>query len=783
MEEKNIKLTNKNNTKLYSLKEENQLKLNKLLNDNEFLENNNYILRLLKKSHMLPEKFDLLLREKTPLILNNAKNEKKILNLNENKEENTTIGYTKNKTQLTYELDDLLYNHSKSFSKSKKKYYKIKKENDEFLAFYHFNKNMKSNILNMDRKLISSARKKKIKKIFDEKNKIFDVINNNNYLLMSDENEMYYYFLYKSPNERRLYTEQNPYKYISKIKRYLKNKTFDKREDSSSEQKSQDNINNYKTHKNKGYKKKYNKTETNFFKNNEKIKINNKLNIDNSLKNNIKEKIIKNKVNNLKNIQNKDINKKYVIKKIISLNKNNFNIKKNLNNSTENNFKGNNKFNSNLNEDKNNQNRLINIKNEKPNIINKNNNNINNINNIKNKGININKNKLNNNIGLIKNKAGIKYIIEKSKNIVNSNFKPKNLKETNKIQQTLQKEINLLTEQNKSIIISKELENMKNNKEEQKDNNIFEKDNNKSINLKKEFKSFSKNNTNKITNTDSMMKNASITEKKYKDNIQNESPNKINNNNNVYRKKLSFSNLGEYYSNLNQNKTITNKYSSKSNNSEFIDNKSIDIKNYNDNKQNIVNIINNNCNKYTIDSSQKLLIKDENKIKRGNIYSFTNIKKNSINSSKRKTIFGLYEEQKNKLNKKYRQNTYKINAKKRKTYDQLIFYDLDLLGKKKGNNKSSFITGTNNYSTVANKKYIINYYKGQSLDNLITDIKTKNSNNKWYKFLRNELFHKDQINNIEKKNNYLNNLDKYFIKKYSEFQVLISYADDDSKNN
>ena len=56
----------------------------------------------------------------------------------------------------------------------------------------------------------------------------------------------------------------------------------------------------------------------------------------------------------------------------------------------------------------------------------------------------------------------------------------------------------------------------------------------------------------------------------------------------------------------------------------------------------------------------------------------------------------------------------------------------------------------------------------------------KNSNNKLYKFLRDELFQNNNIKIIENENKYLNNLDKYFIKKYSEFQVLISYADDNS---
>ena len=109
----------------------------------------------------------------------------------------------------------------------------------------------------------------------------------------------------------------------------------------------------------------------------------------------------------------------------------------------------------------------------------------------------------------------------------------------------------------------------------------------------------------------------------------------------------------------------------------------------------------------------------------------------------------------------------------------MIFYDLDLFDKKRVKNKTSFITGTNNYSNILNQKYILNFSKGQSLDLLINKIKEKN-NNKLYNFLRNELFKNEYMKKMENENKYLNNLDKYFIKKYSEFQVLISYSDDNS---
>ena len=185
--------------------------------------------------------------------------------------------------------------------------------------------------------------------------------------------------------------------------------------------------------------------------------------------------------------------------------------------------------------------------------------------------------------------------------------------------------------------------------------------------------------------------------------------------------------------------------------------------------------------RHSINVLQKLLIRDKDNIKENNniLISDNNLIKNPINSNKKKTIFDLYE-QNNKLNKKLRLHTNKLNLSKKRTYEQLIFYNLNLFDKKKGKNKSSFITDTNNnnFSTISDKKYILNYYRGQSLDSLVNNIKMKNGNKRLYKFLRDELFQNNNLEKMENENKYLNNLDKYFIKKYSEFQVLISYADD-----
>ena len=89
-------------------------------------------------------------------------------------------------------------------------------------------------------------------------------------------------------------------------------------------------------------------------------------------------------------------------------------------------------------------------------------------------------------------------------------------------------------------------------------------------------------------------------------------------------------------------------------------------------------------------------------------------------------------------------------------------------------NNGSFLTDPNNlnYSKMLDKKYVIN------LNNLIDDIKSKNKDNRMYQFLRDQLYNNKTLKKIEKANKYLSNFDKHFIKKYSQFQTLLSYEDD-----
>ena len=783
MEEKRINVPNNHQHAL--TKEENKRLLNKLLNDDEFIENNNYLLRLFKKSENLPDKVDLFFRVKNPL--------NKSIKANEN-----TIEHAKDKIELTYELDDLLYNHSKSFSKSKNKYYKIKKENDEFLAFYKYNKNNKSKTINSNAKSSTPHKKKiDIQKTIEE-NKNADVFFSDNYLLMKNQSEIYYHFLFQSLNERKNYTQQRPYKYIAKIKRYLRNKTFDKiEEEEDTERKINEHIK----------KKEYIKTETNFFNLKKKFKSENPPNLkynfakmnshiikDNNLNINIS-----NYYKKKKNLENLNIKKLNTIntKNDLNITKEKENIKFQGNNSK---YSATNSINSDINKNiKNSINKNMNNNNNKNenNIqVNKNINNINNninntfnnksINTISNEKNEINnnfetKNNINNNTDNISiNNNSLNINNNKNKNNIknNNNFSFKS-KDSNEIG-TIKRANKYLEDSSKEDNISiKDIEN-KINKDINGINKSYEKEINKSsksILFNKKVNLLAKYNTNEITfsNKNKIIKNIHENNNKIKLKMRS---NKIDNQNNIYNKKITHSNINEYYY-LNKSKTIDKKDS--------INNTNINTLTKNDNKNNKskdkINIfqINKNYNKYTINPFHKSLIKDKNKKKENKKHSINYLNNNSLNNKKRKTIFGLYEEQKNKLNRKNRQNNLSNFAKKR-TYDQLILYSLDLLDKKRGRHKSSFLTDTNNinYSNTSNKKYILNYYKGQSLESLVNTIKMKNSNNKLYKFLRDELFQNNNVKRIENENKYLNNLDKYFIKKYSEFQVLISYADDNS---
>ena len=235
-----IKLKKIKNSKSSLIKKDNQRRLNYLFNHELFQENNNYILRLLKRSQMLPDKISLLKRKKN--------------SINESDEDNEN-DYKKDKVELTYKLDDILYNNSKSFTKSKNKYYIIKKENDEFLEFYKFNKHHKSKSMNTKKQydnLPKNNDKNEIEINEDDDDLCYDAFKNDDYLLINEQDNIFFHFLNKSQNERKYYRFQGPYKYISKMKRYITTKSFDINNDDNNKVISENqNKNNFKRKKEK----------------------------------------------------------------------------------------------------------------------------------------------------------------------------------------------------------------------------------------------------------------------------------------------------------------------------------------------------------------------------------------------------------------------------------------------------------------------------------------------------------------------------------------------------
>ena len=180
-----IKLKKIKNSKSSLIKKDNQRRLNYLFNHELFQENNNYILRLLKRSQMLPDKISLLKRKKN--------------SINESDEDNENE-YKKDKVELTYKLDDILYNNSKSFTKSKNKYYIIKKENDEFLEFYKFNKHHKSKSMNTKKQydnLPKNNDKNEIEINEDDDDLCYDAFKNDDYLLINEQDNIFFHFLNK----------------------------------------------------------------------------------------------------------------------------------------------------------------------------------------------------------------------------------------------------------------------------------------------------------------------------------------------------------------------------------------------------------------------------------------------------------------------------------------------------------------------------------------------------------------------------------------------------------
>ena len=690
------KLTKIKNYKQTLDKNGQKKKLNLLLNDNLLVDNSNFLLRLLKKSQDVPDKYSLMKRVRTSVNRNNKYDDE------------IPVGFNKDKVDLTYELDDLLYDHSKSFSKSKKRYYRIKKENDDFLSFYKFSKNPKIITSNFQKRFNSVSNKKKYNyDIQDEELNNYDVLDKDNFLLIKEQNEMYFHYLHQTLNERRAYTQQEPYKYVNKIKKYIRKNSFD---------------NNGSERKNNHIHKKYNKTETNLSYKKDKIEI-----FGNKKKKN---------ENKNKNISHQ-------------------NSKNNSNNNSKNNIVENMK-------------KSTNIYNKKENNKNKSSNTITYFKSKNNDKNNYNSEKI------YKKMDKFKRNINKQENTDIANSHNYNVDEkNNKIEDYYKSESDIKKALNKTeIILSSSKINNKNiqiNKE-----NLLNTNNNRLINIKNvgSFKSNMKSEINRnIFHTKTISQNKKSLISKLKN-------------------KYNFSTTNNYC----QNKNISN-----INEQNFgKNNEAIKENNYINNKDtnNTINTFYPNINDvYTSKKSnnfsykskiEKILTKDEDKNKEKEINEMNNdYFSNNINKKRssvigyRRTIFDLYEEQKNKLNNSNKKNF--TNFKRgTKCFDRLTFNNnKDLFNRKEIRMKSSFLTDTNNINfTKIKDMNLSNYNNVKTLNAFVKNIKLKNKDKKLYRFLKHQFYHNKNLEKIEMANNYLNNFDKCFIKKYSEFQVLISNEDD-----
>ena len=676
-------------------------KLNLVLNDNLFIDNNNFLLRLLKKSQNVPDKYNLMKRVRTSVNRNNKYNEE------------NTIGFNKDKVELTYELDDLLYDHSKSFSKSKKRYYRIKKENDEFLSFYKFSKNPKIITSNFKKRFNSVSSKKKYNDdIQDEELNNYDVLDKDNFLLMKEQNEVYFYYLYQTLNERRAYTQQDPYKYAYKLKKYLRKNSFD---DNDSEK------NNNLIHK------EYNKTETNLSYKKDKIKDklmlirSNKINFDKS-KNISQQNSKNNSKNNNKNKIIENMKKSYNTYKIKENNKNN-------SNNTIPYFKSKNNDRNNYHSEK------IDKKMDKFKR-------------------NVTKNEYNSNVNIHD------YIADEKNNNINNNYKSEG--EINKKRNKTEVDLSSSKINNKIIAKNKE--------------NIININNNKLINIKNvgSFKSYVKPDANRLivhTKTISQNKNSIILKLKNKYNFTNK--------NNFHQNKINNSNINKQNIDKNKNEEIKkNNYISSKNTINTINTYYPNINDAFSNKKSTNFTYKNNIEKILTKDGDKNKGKEINEMNDDYFPNNINKKRSSVIGYKR-TIFDLYEEQKNKLNS-YNKNNFTNFKTGRKCFDQLAFSNnKNLFNRKEIRTKSSFLTDTNNINFTKIKDInMSNYNNAKTLNAFAKNIKLKSKDKKLYKFFKKHFYHSKNLQKIEKANNYLNNFDKCFFKKYSEFQVLISNEDD-----
>ena len=218
--------------------------LSKILNSDLFFQSSGMIKMALNKNRLIDKDFGIK-RAKTkidvgkkpkfnlsPKIKHSSKKSKE----EQQSDNNNNINTFFQKKEIPFELADIIENNKTKFEKVFDSFHDIKSKNDEFTSYWHY-----------VQKSLEKLKKnyEKTDEIYDKKNeeffknlkkydfstrdkielelekKITEKIFKSNPLMIKSNNDMLFYYLYKYKNKFINFKEQNPTKYLNKMKELL----------------------------------------------------------------------------------------------------------------------------------------------------------------------------------------------------------------------------------------------------------------------------------------------------------------------------------------------------------------------------------------------------------------------------------------------------------------------------------------------------------------------------------------------------------------------------------
>ena len=217
--------------------------LSKILNSDLFFQSSGVIKMALNKNRLIDKDFGVKRAKakidvgKKPKIIFNSKIKHNSKKSKEEENENNNINTFFQKREVPFELADIIENNKTIFEKVFDSFYKLKSKNDEFASHWHY--------VQKSIEKLKIQKYQKTDEIYDKKNdefsknlkkydfsardkmelelekKITEKIFKSNPLMIKSNNDMLFYYLYEYKNKFINFKEQNPTKYLNKMKELL----------------------------------------------------------------------------------------------------------------------------------------------------------------------------------------------------------------------------------------------------------------------------------------------------------------------------------------------------------------------------------------------------------------------------------------------------------------------------------------------------------------------------------------------------------------------------------